>query len=69
VLWLELPDGVCAEKLFDDAIEAGISIAPGEIFSPANRYSNFVRLSFGHPWSESTEGAVRWLGQRVSQLT
>jgi DNA-binding transcriptional MocR family regulator len=68
VLWLELPAGVDAEELFDDAIEAGISIAPGQIFSPSNRYTNFVRLSYGHPWSESTETAVRWLGERVSQL-
>jgi len=68
VLWLELPKRVDAEKLFDDAIETGISIAPGQIFSPSNRYSNFVRLSYGHPWSEHTEAAIRWLGKRVSQL-
>ena len=69
VLWLELPTAVDAEKLFDDAIEAGISIAPGNIFSPSNRYGNFVRLGYGHPWSERTEEALRWLGNRVSQLS
>jgi len=68
VLWLELPANVDAEVLFDDAIEAGISITPGEIFSPSNRYRNFVRLSFGHPWTEKTENAVRWLGEHVSRL-
>jgi len=68
VLWLELPGGIDSEQLFDDAIEAGISIAPGQIFSPSNRYSNFVRLSYGHPWNERTENAVRWLGQRVGEL-
>ena len=68
VLWLELPETVAAEQLFDDAIEAGISIAPGQIFSPSNRYSNFVRLSYGHPWNEQTENAIRWLGQRVTEL-
>ena len=69
VLWLELPRKVNAEGLFDDAIEAGISIAPGMIFSPSNRYTNFVRLSYGHPWSERTEEAVRWLGNRVTELS
>ena len=69
VLWLELPRSADAEALFDDAIEAGISIAPGMIFSPSNRYSNFVRLSFGHPWSERTEEALRWLGNRVTELS
>jgi DNA-binding transcriptional MocR family regulator len=68
VLWLELPANIDAEDLFDDAIEAGISITPGQIFSPSNRYSNFVRLSFGHPWTDKTENAMRWLGQRVSEL-
>ena len=68
VLWLELPGNINAELLFDDAIEAGISITPGQIFSPSKRYSNFVRLSYGHPWSERTEDAVRWLGQRVGEL-
>lgn len=68
VLWLELPKSVCAEQLFDDAIGAGISIAPGHIFSPCSCYSNFVRLSYGHPWSEQTEDAIRWLGRRVKDL-
>jgi DNA-binding transcriptional MocR family regulator len=59
---------VDAEKLFDDAMAAGISIAPGHIFSPCVCYRNFIRLSFGHPWSEKTEAAIRWLGQRVAQF-
>ena len=68
VLWLELPAKVNAERLFDDAIAAGISIAPGPIFSPCLCYTNFIRLIFGHPWNEKTEAAIRWLGQRVAQL-
>lgn len=69
VLWLELPGQVDAVQLFDDAIAAGISIAPGAIFSPSERYSNFIRLSFGHPWSERTEDAMRWLGKRATELS
>ncbi len=68
VLWLELPRHVNSVRLFDDAIGAGISITPGPIFSPSKRYSNFIRLSFGHPWSERTEGALRWLGRRAHEL-
>lgn len=69
VLWLELPKKVDAIQLFDDAIAAGISIAPGRIFSPTNRYKNFIRLSYGHPWSEKTDAAMRWLGQRATELS
>ncbi|MCH9006027.1 MAG: PLP-dependent aminotransferase family protein [Proteobacteria bacterium] len=68
VLWLELPRKVDAEQLFDDAISAGISIAPGHIFSPCACYTNFIRLSFGHPWDEKTEDAIEWLGQQVTRL-
>lgn len=68
VLWVELPRKVDAEQLFDDAIGAGISIAPGHIFSPCACYMNFIRLSFGHPWNEKTEDAVKWLGQQVTRL-
>ena len=69
VLWLELPGNVEAERLFDEAMEAGISVAPGHIFSPCSCYTNFLRLSFGHPWTEDTEKALRWLGARVTELS
>jgi DNA-binding transcriptional MocR family regulator len=69
VLWLELPGDVQTEQLFDEAIEAGISVAPGHIFSPCSCYTNFLRLSFGHPWTEDTENALRWLGKRVTELS
>jgi DNA-binding transcriptional MocR family regulator len=69
VLWLELSQEIDAEQLFDDAIGAGISIAPGHIFSPCACYRNFIRLSFGHPWTEKTEGAIKWLGRRVHELS
>ncbi len=68
VLWLELPGAVSAERLFDDALAAGISIMPGSIFSPCNRYDHFIRLSYGHPWSERIENGLRWLGERVAAL-
>ena len=68
VLWLELPTRVNSEALFDNAIQAGISIAPGHIFAPSARYTNFVRLSFGHPWSNDIENAIDWLGKEVHRL-
>jgi len=68
VLWLELPRTVNAETLFDNAIRSGISIAPGQIFSPRARYSHFIRLSFGHPWTDRLADAVRWLGDEVHRL-
>ncbi|MEJ8566693.1 PLP-dependent aminotransferase family protein [Elongatibacter sediminis] len=68
VLWLELPGGVDSEVLFDRAIDIGISITPGRIFSPADRYRNYMRLSFGHPWSEAIESGLEALGRLVREL-
>jgi DNA-binding transcriptional MocR family regulator len=68
VLWIELPANVNSEQLFDEAIENSISIAPGLIFSPCSRYENFIRLSFGHPWSEEIEQSIAWLGRKVKEI-
>lgn len=69
VVWVELPGKVDAEQLFNEAIMSGISIAPGNIFAPCNRYSNFVRLSFGHPWSDKIEESLQWLGDKTRQMS
>jgi DNA-binding transcriptional MocR family regulator len=68
VLWLELPEAVDSEKLFDRVIKDGISIVPGSIFSPRNRYRNFIRLSFGHPWTPAIDAGLQQLGRTVSEL-
>ena len=68
VLWLELPGEAKGERLFEDALAAGISTAPGRIYTPCGCYENFVRLSFGHRWSDETEKAVAWLGQHVHEM-
>ena len=68
VVWLELPKSVDAEALLDKAIEHGVSIVPGNIASPCGCYSNFIRLSFGHPWDSRTEGAIRWLGEEATRM-
>jgi DNA-binding transcriptional MocR family regulator len=68
VLWLELPDNVDSEKLFERALKDGISIAPGRIFSPASRYRNFIRLSFGHPWTDAIDEGLQRLGLWVSEM-
>lgn len=68
VLWVEMPKTVDAEVLFDDALANGISIAPGHIFSPCSRYRNFVRLSYGHPWTDDIVASINWLGDRVARM-
>jgi DNA-binding transcriptional MocR family regulator len=68
VVWLELPNDIDAEKLFDDAIEENISIVPGSIFSAGQRYRNFIRLSYGHPWSDQIEAGISTLGRLAQAM-
>ncbi len=47
LLWVELPSGCDAVSLFYDAIGAGISIAPGSLFTLGAGFERFIRLNAG----------------------
>ncbi|WP_079432990.1 PLP-dependent aminotransferase family protein [Zoogloea sp. LCSB751] len=61
-LWLELPRGTDALALHRRALEQGISIAPGPIFSAKREFGHCIRLNFGHPLGERGRAAVATLG-------
>jgi DNA-binding transcriptional MocR family regulator len=62
VLWVELTGGFDAIELFEDAIQHGISIAPGPMFSTSNGFRNCFRLNTGLPWSPEIDSAMKTLG-------
>ena len=64
-LWLELPPAVNAYALYRRAIRHNISIAPGQMFSSDGRFSNYIRLSYGAPFSEGIERSLETLGRLV----
>ncbi|HMO04943.1 MAG TPA: PLP-dependent aminotransferase family protein [Kiritimatiellia bacterium] len=68
VLWVEMPEPADAMRLFDEAIAAGISIAPGPIFSARQGFRNCLRLNCGHPWSERIDHAVATLGRLATAM-
>jgi len=68
VLWIELPQGVDALRLHRMALGHNISIAPGPIFSVQRRYTNFIRLNYGHPWSDRMDRAIQTLGTLAKEL-
>ncbi len=69
VLWIELPKKVDAMTLYERAAAAGISIAPGPIFSPSGRYQHHVRISIGHPWSPNIAAGIRRVGELAKALS
>jgi DNA-binding transcriptional MocR family regulator len=66
--WVELPPRVDSLALHGIALEQGISIAPGPIFSAKREYRNCIRLNFGHPWSDGSERAMATLGRVIAGL-
>jgi len=65
LLWIELPDGVHGDDLFNAALEAGIKISPGSMFSNGRRFDHFVRLAIGTPYGPAVDEALKWLGDRA----
>ncbi|PKO88003.1 MAG: GntR family transcriptional regulator [Betaproteobacteria bacterium HGW-Betaproteobacteria-12] len=66
-LWLELPRQVDTLVLHQQALDRGISIAPGPIFSAKREFAHYLRLNFGHPDSPRQQAAIATLGQLVAE--
>lgn len=63
VLWLKLPEGASGQALFERALEAGIGIVPGTLFSAGNYHRDCLRLSCAScTWSPELEAALQRLG-------
>jgi DNA-binding transcriptional MocR family regulator len=60
---VELPQGADALALYESAMQEGISIAPGPMFSASNRYRNCLRLNCGCTWTPAVERALARVGE------
>ncbi|TWI53442.1 DNA-binding transcriptional MocR family regulator [Pseudomonas duriflava] len=68
ILWVSLPAKVNTKDLHRRALEQGISIAPGIIFSNTDQFNNCIRLNCGMPWNRQTEQALMTIGLLADQL-
>ncbi len=62
-LWIECAASVNSLEVHRLALESGISIAPGPMFSARRQFGNFIRLNCGHAWTPGMDGAIARLGQ------
>ena len=67
VLWVQLPDSVDSLTLYRRALDVGVAITPGYLFSATEQYSNFIRLNAAN-WSDKAERAIQRLGRLIPQL-
>ena len=63
VLWIQLPRGMDANRLYRDAISENISITPGALFSSTGRFRNFLRLCAGQPFTDEIAQGIARLGE------
>jgi 2-aminoadipate transaminase len=61
-LWVELPEGVCAEELFEKAIKERVAFVPGTSFFAAAARRNFMRLNFSNCSPSLIDEGIRRLG-------
>jgi DNA-binding transcriptional MocR family regulator len=68
VLWVQLDKRINTFKLRTEAMKHHISVVPGKIFSASSSYSNYIRISFGKPWSEDAEYGLMMLGRLIRKM-
>lgn len=69
LLWVELPEGIDALTVHRKAMEAGISIAPGPMFSASKGFGSCIRINYGHPLTTRVEAALQKIGRAALRLT
>ena len=67
VLWVQMPPKVDSLALYHQALEAGITLAPGYLFSATPKYRNYIRLTAAY-WSFTADRALQRLGELVKQM-
>ncbi len=66
LLWMELPHHIDTEKLTDQALEVGIGLAAGNMFSVSDKFKHHIRLSYANASHERLESAMKRLGELVA---
>ena len=69
LLWIELPAEADTLALYREALERGISIAPGRVFSNADLYPNCLRLNYSAAWTPQVEEAVKALARMAGHAS
>jgi len=66
-LWVTLPRGYDTTQLYQQALQQGISIAPGRLFSAGEEFTHCFRINAAWPWDTRAEAAVETLGRLIAE--
>lgn len=67
ILWVQMPENVDSLELYKLALQSGITLAPGHVFSATSQFSNFIRLNAA-VFNYATERALERLGQMIKDM-
>ncbi len=67
VIWIEMDKSKNAMELYQLALKQKILITPGQIFSAKADYHNYIRISYGSPYCDVVDQAIRTLGELIRQ--
>ena len=62
LLWVELPESINTDVIYQEAVKENILITPGNLFTMKDKYSNCMRLNAGF-WNEQVEKAIQHIGR------
>ena len=62
-VWVALPPAIDALSLLRQALDHGVSLMPGQLFSADRRFTHCVRLNYGAAEVPALEAATRQLGE------
>lgn len=68
-LWVRLPDGTNLERLTGDCESAGVIIAAGAEWFPAEPEAPFIRLNYAGPNPGAFPEGARILGQAIERIS
>jgi DNA-binding transcriptional MocR family regulator len=65
LFWAELPKRIDSVDLHHRAMQKGISICPGIVFSATGKYRNCIRINCGMVWTPEVERAIPVLAKLI----
>jgi DNA-binding transcriptional MocR family regulator len=68
ILWLQLPDGLDSQALYQACLAEGICIAPGSLFTAGQGFGSFLRLGVGGHWGDAERNALTRIGRIASTM-
>lgn len=66
-LWIELPEQLDGQVLYEQLIQQNIAIAPALLFRPDHASQHYIRLNCSYEWTARVENSINLLAEIILQ--